>query len=112
MAKQKIKDVDILLTTKDNPHNPFTEYDQWKYFDETQKHYNTEAYVARDMGMVDPDLSDEDLARQRVQAFNTIISLNNEIGLDIYTLITRGGQKLDDSPSVYLAAIEAGQDDD
>ena len=57
-----LKDTDILLTTKDNPYNPFSQYDDWKYFDETQKHYNTEAYIARVVGMLDPDISDEELA--------------------------------------------------
>ena len=83
----KIKETDILLTTKDNPHNPFTEYDDWKYFDEKMKHYNTEAYVARDVGMVDPNLSNEELAHLRVESFKEIIRLNDEIGLDIYTMI-------------------------
>lgn len=97
-----IPDEDILLTTKDNPYNPFTEYDDWKYFDETMKHYNTEAYIAREVGMVDPNISDAELAYLRVQAFEEIITLNNELGVDIYTMITRGGQRLDPTPSVYL----------
>jgi hypothetical protein len=98
----KIKDVDILLTTKDNPFNPFTDYDDWKHFDENTMHYNTEAYVAREVGMLDPDISDEELAYERVAAFNDIIRINNELGVDIYTLISREGERLDDTPSVYL----------
>ena len=98
-----VKETDILLTTKDNPYNPFTQYDDWKYFDEKTKHYNTEAYIARETGMLDPDLSDEMLARERMNAFKEIIRLNDELGVDIYTLITREGEKLDDTPSVYLS---------
>ena len=101
-ATKHISDDDILLTTKDNPYNPFTQYDDWKYFDETEKHYNTEAYIAREVGMVDPEISDEELAYLRVQAFEEIITLNNELGMDIYTMITRDGTLLDDTPSVYL----------
>ena len=97
-----LKETDILLTTKDNPYNPFTDYDNWSYFDTIQKHYNTEAYIARVMGMVDDELSDEQLAYQRVQAMNEIIRINDEMGLDIYTLISREGEKLDPTPSVYL----------
>lgn len=97
-----LKETDILLTTKDNPYNPFTDYDNWNYFDTIQKHYNTEAYIARVMGMVDDELSDEQLAYQRVQAMNEIIRINDEMGLDIYTLISREGEKLDPTPSVYL----------
>ena len=106
-----IKETDILLTTKDNPHNPFTEYDDWKYFDEKRKHYNTEAYVARDIGMVDPNLTNEELAHLRVESFKEIIRLNDEIGLDIYTMITRDGEKLDPTPSVYLEQDTPGEDE-
>lgn len=96
------EETDILLTTKDNPYNPFTQYDDWKYFDEKMKHYNTEAYVAREVGMLDPDISEKELAHERMNAFKEIIKLNDELGYDIYVLISRGGKKLDDSPSHYL----------
>lgn len=104
-----LKETDILLTTKDNPHNPFTEYDDWKYFDEKMKHYNTEAYVAREVGMLDPDISDEELAHERMNAFKVIINLNDEIGMDIYTLIDREGNKLDPTPSHYLEDDDPGE---
>ncbi len=101
-----LKETEILLTTKDNPYNPFTEYDDWKYFDETLKHYNTEAYVAREVGMLDPDISDEELARERMNAFKEIIKLNDELGMDIYTLVSREGEKLDPTPSEFLGQKE------
>ena len=34
------------LTTIDNPYNPFTQFDDWLQFD-TQKQYNTCAFLAR-----------------------------------------------------------------
>jgi hypothetical protein len=97
-----LAETDILLTTKDNPYNPFTQYDDWKYFDETMNHYNTEAYIAREVGMLDPDISDEELAHERMNAFKEIIKLIDELGMDIYTLISREGVKLDPTPSEYL----------
>lgn len=106
-----LAETDILLTTKDNPYNPFTQYDDWKYFDETQKHYNTEAYIAREVGMLDPDISDEELAHERMNAFKEIIKLNDELGVDIYTLISREGVKLDPTPSDYLADEDDVADD-
>lgn len=106
-----LKETEILLTTKDNPYNPFTEYDDWKYFDEKTKHYNTEAYIAREVGMLDPEMSDEALARERVNAFKEIIRLNDELGLDIYTMITKDGERLDPTPSVYLNQEEPSEDD-
>lgn len=49
-----------VLTTKDNPFNPKTDYDKWKTWDEDNKYY-TESYVARLLEMegnfdVDNDL--------------------------------------------------------
>ena len=110
MASKVLEENDILLTTKDNPYNPFTQYDEWKYFDETQKHYYTEAYIAREVGMLDPDIGDEALAHERVEAFKEIIKLNNELGVDIYTMITRDGKLLDPSPAEFLGG-DPGQDE-
>ena len=35
-----------MLTTFDNPYNPFTQFDNWFYFD-AEKGYNTPAYLGR-----------------------------------------------------------------
>ena len=40
------KVLDRMLTTKDNPYDPFTQFDQWLAFDE-QKGYYTCEYLAR-----------------------------------------------------------------
>lgn len=37
---------EIMLTTTDNPYDPFEQFDEWFAFD-TQKGYNTCAYLAR-----------------------------------------------------------------
>ena len=39
------------LTTLDNPYNPFTEWDQWFFFD-MSKGYNTCERIAAKVGMV------------------------------------------------------------
>ena len=41
-----IKATDILLTTKDNEFNPFTDYDNWKHFDQ-EYGYNCESKIGR-----------------------------------------------------------------
>lgn len=38
--------VQTMLTTLDNPYNPFTQFDDWYRFDES-KGYHTCAYLAR-----------------------------------------------------------------
>ena len=97
-----IKEKDILLTTKDNKFNPFTQYDDWKHFDENTRHYNTEEYISRVVGMLDLDASEDDVAHERVRAFKEIIDRNDELGIDIYVMITRDGKRLDNTPSGYL----------
>ncbi len=37
---------DVMLTTVDNPYDPFTQFDDWYAFD-TLQGYNTCAYLAR-----------------------------------------------------------------
>lgn len=54
-----------MLTTTDNPYNPFTQYDLWWAFDEAQG-YHTPAYLARitfssdELSEVDQDLAIEE----------------------------------------------------
>lgn len=37
----------VALTTTDNPHDYWTEYDEWYHFDAEEKGYCTEQYIAR-----------------------------------------------------------------
>ncbi len=101
-----VKEADILLTTKDNKFNPFTEYDKWEDFDVKRKHYNTDAYVARVTGYLNPNISEDELAHERNKAYDEIIKYNNELGYDIYVKVLRDGRRLNDSPSTYLEALK------
>ena len=65
---------DVMLTTIDNPFDPFTQYDLWKGFDETKGYYTT-AYLARIVKSSD-ELSEADQALAIEDAINEIISLN------------------------------------
>lgn len=67
-------DTIYMLTTLDNPFNPFTQYDLWYAFD-VQAGYYTCNYLAR-ITKTSDELSelDENLARQ--QAIDEIIDLN------------------------------------
>lgn len=47
-----------MLTTKDNPFNPFTHFEQWQAYDEN-KGYNTCAYLGR-IVMSSDELSEAD----------------------------------------------------
>ena len=100
-----MKAEDILLTTKDNKFNPFTEEDQWRAFDTDYSHpYNTEAYYMRRLGMRNPDnFRSEEVAIELLQIFEEIIKYNKEIGLDIYEMIDRDGNRFQELPEEYRA---------
>jgi hypothetical protein len=52
-------DGDFILTTRDNPYNPFTHWDEWLAFD-TEKRYATCELIARlTDDELDPDMPDE-----------------------------------------------------
>ena len=99
-----LKPDDILLTTKDNKFNPFTDEDNWRAYDTDPTHpYNTEAYYMRVLGMRSLDsFTDYQISLELVQIFEEIIKMNNEIGLDIYEIITRDGTRMDHVPDELL----------
>lgn len=63
-----------MLTTEDNPYNPFIQFDEWLAFDEGSG-YNTLSYLAR-IANTSPDLSDEDNSEAIEDAINEIIDFN------------------------------------
>jgi len=95
-----IKAEDILLTTKDNIFNPFTDEDNWRSYDTDYSHpYNTEAYYMRLLGYRDTDnFSSSELATELMEIFEEIIDINQEMGIDLYELITRDGQRMGHVP--------------
>lgn len=64
----------IMLTTVDNPFNPFTNFEAWKNFDES-KGYNTCAYLAR-IAKVSDELSEADENQAIQQAIDEIVKMN------------------------------------
>ncbi len=73
-----------MLTTLDNPYNPFTQFDEWYEFD-VEKGYNTCNYLARIVKTSD-DLSEEDESLAIEEAIDEIVSLNI---LGIYIKVTK-----------------------
>ena len=65
---------EAMLTTLDNPYDPFTDWDNWLAFDE-EKGYNTCGYLARIANTSDA-LSDADIQVEIENAMNEIIELN------------------------------------
>ena len=63
-----------MLTTIDNPYNPFTQFDEWFQFDEAAG-YNTPQYLAR-IAISSPDLSEADQSVALENAIDEIVELN------------------------------------
>jgi hypothetical protein len=69
-----------LLSTTDNPYNPFTEFDQWQAYD-TQVGHHTLSLLAR-CTVTSDDLSELDQAQAIDYAMEEIIE-NNVSGMHI-----------------------------
>lgn len=76
--------MESMLTTTDNPYDPFTQFDEWLAFDEAQG-YHTCSYLAR-VTMSSDELSEEEQSTAIESAIDEIISLNI---LGIYKKVTR-----------------------
>lgn len=63
-----------MLTTADNPFNPFEDWDSWQRFDEDNG-YHSVSYLAR-VAKTSYDLSDDDNNRLIEDAIDEIIELN------------------------------------
>jgi len=81
---KEIVEDDLMLTTLDNPFNPFVQWDQWFAFDMRQG-YNTCAYLAR-IVKTSHELSEVEEALAINQAIQEILELNS---LGIYIVVTR-----------------------
>ncbi len=73
MANAIVKD-QLMITTLDNPYNPFTQYDEWRALDEVRGYF-TPALLARYTFSSD-ELSDIDQANAIEQGINDLIREN------------------------------------
>ena len=66
----------IMLSTKDNPFNPFTHFDEWRQYDITHGHYCCEL-VAK-FSRCSDDLSDKENTDEINYAIERIIEIDPE----------------------------------
>lgn len=64
----------VMLTTEDNPFDPFTEFDDWYAYD-TQSGYNTCSYLAR-IAATSNELTEEENHTEIERAIDEILSFN------------------------------------
>lgn len=63
-----------MLTTVDNPFNPYTQWNEWVNYDESAGYY-TNSYLAR-VARTSPDLSDADQELAIEMAIDEIVQEN------------------------------------
>lgn len=73
---------DYMLTTTDNPYDPFEEFDDWNQFD-LAKGYNSMSYLAR-IARVSGELSETDENLAINDAIDEIVRMNV---IGIYTKV-------------------------
>lgn len=78
-----------MLTTTDNPYSPFTQFDDWKAFDEAKGYYTCE-YLARIL-LTSDSLSKAEQEVSLLTAIDEILELNL---LGIYTKVTMDDQEV------------------
>lgn len=81
--------VESMLTTDDNPFDPFDDYDNWLAYD-INNGYNTAAYLAR-VTISSSDLSEPDQLSAISSAIDEIVSENP---LGIYKKVSRDVEPL------------------
>lgn len=64
----------VMLSTIDNPFNPFTQWDAWRRYDESKKYF-TCSYLAR-IAKVSDELSETDYYKAIEDAIQEIVSFN------------------------------------
>lgn len=84
MAADDVVDEDYMLTTVDNPFDPFTQYDDWFAWDERAGYY-TPGALAR-VVILSPDLSEAD---QRSAINDAIDEMCRENVLGVYRKVSR-----------------------
>ena len=88
-----------MVTTVDNPFDPFTDFDNWYAFDE-RKGYHTTAFVARVL-TTSHDLSEADQSLAYDLAVHEIVKENV---LGIYRKVADPTASLDDDVALSMLA--------
>ena len=85
---------DCMLTTFDNPYNPFDEFTLWLMFDK-EKGYNTCEHLARIVQLSD-DLSEKEIDEKTERAIDEIIKYDF---MNIYVKVKKELKQTDTEPA-------------
>ena len=78
---------DCMLTTIDNPYDPFEQFDDWLMFDK-EHHHNTCELVARNARISD-DMTQKEEDAEMERAMNEIIKCDELVGINKYIKVFR-----------------------
>lgn len=81
-----------MLTTTDNPYDPFTRFDEWREYDESHGYFSS-SLLARVL-ITAPDLSDADQDQALEDAIDEVVSENS---LGIFKKVTQTATNVDSS---------------
>jgi hypothetical protein len=85
MADTEVKEVEYMLTTVDNPFDPFSQFDEWLAYD-TKMGYHSASFLDR-IAKVSSDLSAPDQEKAIQDAIEEIV---NENVLGVWKKVARG----------------------
>ena len=75
-----------MLTTLDNPNNPYDDYDAWRQWDRNEEYF-TEEYIARVISLLNIEIIDGTIPSQKLlDVYNFIITNDNSF---MYVLIDK-----------------------
>lgn len=104
-ASEVVDNVEVMLTTFDNPFDPFDEFVPWFLFDES-KGYSTCSKIAR-IARSSDELSTIEDKRETERAIDVII--DNDF-LNIYKKVTRNSNE--EQESAQSSTAEIAEDDE
>ena len=101
-------ETEVMLTTFDNPYDPFDEFVQWFLFD-IEHNYNTCSRLARIAKLVRGDRDSEELSivEDKEETERAIDEIINNDFLNIYKKVTRNSDKnVEDSEKTEENVVE------
>lgn len=84
MSKESITSQECMLTTFDNPYDPFEQFTNWLLFD-IEKGYNTCSYIAR-IAKFSDDMTQKEIDDENERAMDEIIKYDF---MNIYKKVKR-----------------------
>lgn len=87
MSNESLMSNECMITTFDNPYNPFEQFSEWFLFD-VEKGYNTCSYIARIANFSD-DMTQKEIDEENERAIDEIIKYDF---MNIYKKVRRNVQ--------------------